>query len=378
MSDHLPQRSQLSRRSLLRAGGLGVLGLGLAGCGFSQPATASPAQTDKPIDVKVDGPLVYFNWADYIDPSVFAGFQKEYGVKIVQSNFDSMPGMVAKLDAGNKYDVIFPSAKYAQRLAQAGRLRAIDHTKLRNAELVFGSYPYFEDPWYDPKSAHTVPFTMYKTGIGWRRDKLGALTGSWQDLWDAQSSGTTFLLDDEDEVLGMAALKLGLDPNTSAQGDLDRITSLLHTLRPNLRGFSSDDYNNLLDGTATMTQAWSGDMVCVLNQAKDATLYGFEVAKEGSPINSDCFAIPADAEHPGTAMLFIDYLLRPENAIKTIQYLGYPMPVHGTESTYAGLVKQLPQCMIEPGDLKPSLYFRNPTAAGAQARDTAWTDVKAG
>ncbi|MBF9069411.1 polyamine ABC transporter substrate-binding protein [Streptacidiphilus fuscans] len=381
MSDHLPQlspRSPLSRRSLLRAGGLGALGLGLSGCGFAPTSSAAAVASMPPIDVKVDGPLVYFNWADYIEPTVFAGFQKEYGVPIIQSNFDSMESMVAKLDAGNRYDVIFPSAKYAQRLVEAGRLRGIDHSRLRNAELVFGSYTYFANPWYDPRSAHTVPFTMYKTGIGWRKDKLGSLTGSWQDLWDAQSSGTTFLLDDEDEVLGMAALKLGLDLNTTNQGELNRITTLLGTLRPHLRGFSSDDYNNLLNGNATMTQAWSGDMVSVLSQANDASVYGFEVAREGSPINSDCFAIPANAQHPGTAMLFIDYLLRPENAIKTIKYLGYPMPVKGTESTYASLVEQLPQCLIEPGDLRPELYFQNASSAGSQARDAAWTDVKAG
>ncbi|MEZ0089242.1 spermidine/putrescine ABC transporter substrate-binding protein [Streptacidiphilus sp. EB129] len=372
-------RPPLSRRSLLRAGAVGTLGLGLTGCGFMQAQTSASDDTQPPIDVKVDGDLVYFNWADYVDPSVFAGFQKEYGVKVVQSNFDSMEGMVAKLDAGNSYDLIFPSAKYTQRLAQAGRLRRIDHAKLHNADAVFSGYGYFEDPWYDARSAHSVPFTMYKTGIGWRKDRLGNLSGSWQDLWDPGASGTAFLLDDEDEALGMAALKLGIDLNTSQKADLDRITTLLKNLRPHLRGFSSDDYNNLLNGNATITQAWSGDMVSVLNQAKDASVYGFEVAREGSPINSDCYAIPSNARHPGTAMLFIDYMLRPANVVKNMQYIGYPMPVHGTESAYAALVGQLPQCVISPSDLKPGLYFRNPaTTADAQARDAAWTDVKAG
>ncbi|PWI42995.1 spermidine/putrescine ABC transporter substrate-binding protein [Streptomyces sp. ICBB 8177] len=367
----------LSRRSLLRSCAAGGLGLSLAGCGFVQQNTAMTADDDAPIDVKVDGDLVYFNWADYVDPSVFAGFQKEYGVNVVQSNFDSMQGMAAKLDAGNKYDIIFPSAKWAQLLASAGRLRRIDHTKLRNAELVFGSYPYFGDPWYDPRSAHTVPFTMYKTGIGWRRDKLGDLSGSWDDLWDPAASGTVFLLDDRDEVLGMAALKLGLDINTSSRHDLDRIAATIKSLRPHLRGFSSDDYDNLLNGNATMTQAWSGDMVSVLGQAKDPSIYGFETAKEGCPINSDCYAIPANAQHPGTAMLFIDYMLRPSNVIKNIRYIGYPMPVHGTEDAYAAIVKQLPNCVIEPGDLTTDRYFRNSSPAAQQARDATWTDVEA-
>ncbi|MFF3673897.1 spermidine/putrescine ABC transporter substrate-binding protein [Streptomyces sp. NPDC002120] len=374
-----PEALRPSRRSFLRAGTATVLGLAAAGCGFASGTDpAGEAAGQAPIDVKVDGDLVYFNWADFVDPAVFEGFEKEYGVKVVQSNFDSMEGMAAKLNAGNRYDVIFPTAKWSQRLAAGGRLRTIDHTRLKNAEAVFGGYDYFADPWYDPGSAHTVPFTMFKTGIGWRRDRLGDLTGSWDDLWNAQAKGKVFVLDDRDEVLGMGALKLGLDLTTGDPGDLARVTDTLRSLRPRLRGFSSDSYNNLLNGNADMTQAWSGDMAAMLAQAEDPTVFGFEVAREGAPVNSDCYAIPANAEHPGTAMLFIDYMLRPENVKKNIEYIGYPMPVRGTEDTYTALVEPFPQCQVTAQDLRDDSYFRNGTAEGEQRRDAAWTDVKAG
>ncbi|WOX20429.1 spermidine/putrescine ABC transporter substrate-binding protein [Streptomyces solicathayae] len=374
-----PEAPSLSRRSLLRAGATAALGLTAAGCGFSSaPDAAGQAASESPIDVEVDGDLVYFNWADFVDPAVFAGFSKEYGVKVVQSNYDSMEGMAAKLNAGNRYDIIFPTAKWAERLSRGGRLRRIDHGRLRNAEAVFGAYDYFADPWYDPRSAHTVPFTMYKTGIGWRRDRLGDLTGSWDDLWNDHAKGKVFVLDDRDEVLAIGALKHGLPLTTEKPGDLDRVTDSLRTLRPRLRGFSSDSYNNLLNGNADMTQAWSGDMAAMLAQAKDPSVFGFETAREGAPVNSDCYAIPVDAPHPGTAMLFIDYMLRPENVKRNIEYIGYPMPVRGTEDTYAALVEPFPQCQVTAADLRDDLFFRNGTAAGEKARDAAWTDVKAG
>lgn len=374
-----PEARSLSRRSLLRAGMSTAVGLTAAGCGFVAASDAADrAAADAPIDVKVDGDLVYFNWADFVDPAVFAGFSREYGVKVVQSNYDSMEGMAAKLNTGNRYDVVFPSAKWAERLSRGGRLRRIDHARLRNAESVFGTYDYFADPWYDPGSAHTVPFTMYKTGIGWRRDRLGDLTGSWDDLWDGRAEGKVFVLDDRDEVLGIGALKHGLPLTTGSPGDLDRVTETLRTLRPRLRGFSSDSYNNLLNGNADMTQAWSGDMAAMLAQAKDPSVFGFETAREGAPVNSDCYAIPADAPHPGTAMLFIDYMLRPENVKRNIEYIGYPMPVRGTEDTYSALVEPFPQCLVTAGELRDDRFFRNGTAAGEKARDAAWTDVKAG
>ncbi len=375
-----PEVPPPSRRTVLRAGACGLLGAAgasLSGCGF-MPAKKPDERDLAPVRAHVDGDLVYFNWADFVDPSVFKGFEKEYGVKVIQSNFDSMEGMVAKLNAGNRYDIVFPTAKWAQRLVRGGRLRRIDHSELTNSHAVFGKHAYFTDPWYDPGSAHTVPFTAYKTGIGWRRDRIGDLTGSWKDLWSDRARGKVFLLDDRDEVLGMGALHLGLDVSTADPGELDRVTASLATLRPRLRGFSSDSYNNLLNGNALMTQAWSGDMAAMLNQAKDPSVFGFQAPKEGTPINSDCYAIPYNARHPGTAMLFIDYMLRPENVKKNIEYIGYPMPVSGSEEIYRALVKPFPECVVTEDDLKADLFFRNGSRAQEDARDTAWTHVKAG
>lgn len=75
-------------------------------------------------------------------------------------------------------------------------------------------------------------------------------------------------------------------------------------------------------------------------------------------------------------MLFIDYMLRPENVRKNIQYIGYPMPVGGSEDVYAAIVKPFPQCLVAPDDLKADRFFRNASSKGEQARDTAWTHVK--
>ncbi|MFE2103218.1 spermidine/putrescine ABC transporter substrate-binding protein, partial [Streptomyces sp. NPDC059468] len=152
-----PEVPPPTRRAVLRAGACGLLGAAAGGCGF-MPARTPDARQLAPVRARVDGDLIYFNWADFVDPSVFKGFEKEYGVKVIQSNFDSMEGMVAKLNAGNRYDIVFPTAKWAQRLVRGGRLRRIDHSQLTNAHAIFGAYAYFADPWYDPGSAHTVPF----------------------------------------------------------------------------------------------------------------------------------------------------------------------------------------------------------------------------
>jgi spermidine/putrescine transport system substrate-binding protein len=375
-----------SRRDVLRGAAAGLLGmttLGVAaGCAYlpgNETAAAAAVDALPPVKLEVDGPLVYFNWADYIAPQVKKGFSQEYGVPFIESNFDSMQSMIAKMDAGNTYDVIFPSAKWTQLLWQGGRLRKLPLQQMRNTEPIFSYYHYFDDPWYDPRSAHSVPFTMYKTGIGWRKDKLGSsLGGSWHDLWDAGAAGHDFMLDDQDEVLAVGSLLLGYGPYAVQEGQLDAVTNLLIGLRGRLRAFDSDDYDNLLNGDAWLTQGWSGDMTSVVQEADHPDIYGFEDPKEGAPVNTDCYAIPANAKHPGTAALFIDYMLRPENVEANINYIGYAMPVHGTEKTYESLVSTMPSCYVTVEDLNRGLVYINGSPSQERDRGIAWTNIQAG
>ena len=113
----------LRRRELLRGGAGLALGLGLAGCGVgNEPAQVDKKQTEKVVKAEPDGDLVYFNWSEYLEPKLIKKFEKQYGVKVRESNFDSMQGMMAKLRSGNRYDLIFPGAEWVDRLRKANQL----------------------------------------------------------------------------------------------------------------------------------------------------------------------------------------------------------------------------------------------------------------
>src|SRR3954462_2417933 len=118
---------KIDRRDLLIAGA----GLALAGCGVGNSGSGSKKETEKLVKAKVDGDLVYFNWSEYLDPALIKKFEKQYSVKVRESNFDSMSSMMAKLRSGNRYDVIFPDQSYARKLIAANQLLKIDKAKLR-------------------------------------------------------------------------------------------------------------------------------------------------------------------------------------------------------------------------------------------------------
>jgi spermidine/putrescine transport system substrate-binding protein len=367
-----------SRRGFLTGGlALGAT-MTLPGCAYIRDDAPTDAPLPPSAKAEIDGDLVYFNWADYLHPKVVKGFQEEYGVKVIESNYDSMEGMYAKLAAGNQYDIVFPIAKWVVKLRREGKLRSIDPDELLNADQVFYSGSYFNEPWYDAGSKVSVPFTVYKTGIGWRTDKVSSMTGSWQDLWNDEARGRVFTLDDQDEALAMAALLLGYDVNTAKESELEEIKKLLISQKEYLRAYSSDDVNNMESGDAWVHHMWSGDFL-YLQQGlvDDPTAFDFESPREGTPINSDAYAIPENAQHPGTAMVFIDYLLRPENAIKNMNYLYYPFPVRDALPAFADLAKDVPACNVEISDLENENVFRLLGADEIQRRAATWTEVKA-
>jgi spermidine/putrescine transport system substrate-binding protein len=361
----------MDRRELILAGA----GLALAGCGVGDSGGGSKKATEKAIAKKIDGDLVYFNWSEYLDPAVIKGFEKRHGIKVRQSYFDSMPAMMSKLRAGIAYDVIFPTAEYAQRLIQGNQLRRIDRDKLKNADSV---YPAFDSPWYDKSSDHTTPYTMYATGLGYRADVVKDMTGSWRDLGDADPAGKTFLLDDFQEGIGMANQVNGNPLNSADDAALGKAKDYLLDLKPKLRGFSSDTITTMTSGNANIQHLWNGDIVNIRNQVDDPENYRFQKCKEGIPVGSDTFAIPVKAKHPGTALLFIEYLLEPEVAAQNVGWMGYPMPYEGaaTES-FASLVKDDPEINVTVADLDKGEQFENLGRDDRQAWDQVWTEVKA-
>jgi spermidine/putrescine transport system substrate-binding protein len=368
-------KEQWSRRELLQGGAGLALGLSLAGCGVGNQEEPTKAVTERVVKAEPDGDLVYFNWSEYLEPKLMRAFEKEYGVKVRESNFDSMQGMMAKLRSGNRYDVIFPTSEWVDRLRKANQLLKIDLEQIPNAASM---YEYFNGPWYDPESDRTVPYAMYASGIIYRADKIKDMAGSWNDMGNPSAQGRAYLLDDFQEVIGAGNLVNGADLNSVDPADVEKAQEWALGLKPKMRGFSTDDIQNMVSGNAWIHHGWNGDVVNVRNQVDKPENYTFQKCSEGIPLGTDCFAIPANAEHPGTALAFINFILEPENASKNIEYMGYPMPYTGPDETFAGLVKDDPSINVTIEDLKSGQQFANLGVDGRRLWDQTWTEIKAG
>ena len=363
-----PGVTDLSRRQLLQAGaGLALAGYGLGGCTVAREVDRSAA--GRIIKPEIDGDLLIYNWAQYMDPQLKKGFEEKYGVTVTEVNYDNLEGMVIKLRSGAQYDLIWPSTEYVARLNAEGLLAPFDRGLLRNSDNISSFY---DSPWWDPQNELGIPYTYYTTGIAWRSDVVTDMQGSWNDLLNPAGDGRMFILDDFQEAIGEANLINGFDLNTEDSAELEISKQTLLEQKDNARGFSTNSVQNLVSGAAVIHQAWNGDIVNVRNQVDDPDLYRYETCAEGVPVGTDLMCIPVNARSPGTAMLFMDWIITPENASKNVQWNGYPQPVEGGKQAFAELVKDEPAIDVnleELGDGGLEYRLDDPVAR------REWTDV---
>lgn len=371
------REDSLTRRDLVKAGagaGLAISGLGvLSGCTVSRQVDRSGSNAA--IKPEIDGDLLIYNWAQYMDPALKKEFSERYDVEVNEVNFDNLEAMVVKLRSGAQYDLIWPSTEYVARLAREGLLARFDRDSLRNSKNIS---PFYDSPWWDPQNEYSIPYTYYTTGIAWRDDEVSGMTGSWNDLSNPDGEGRMFILDDFQEAIGEANLIEGFDLNTTSADELEQAKQTLIDQKAYARGFSTNSVQNLVSGTAVLHQAWNGDIVNVRNQVDSPEDYKYETCDEGVPVGTDLMCIPVNARSPGTALTFIDWIIEPDHAARNVLWNGYPQPVEGGKQAFADLVKEEPAIDVDLTALEGSaLEYRLDDPTARQLWTEIFTEVKA-
>ena len=111
----------------------------LAGCGDHQSAGKQSEGTAGANSAKV---LNLYIWSDYLAPNTLSDFEKQTGIKVHVSYFDTNETLETKLLAGNSgFDVVVPTASYFERQIKAGVYLTLDKSRLPhlnnlNAELM--------------------------------------------------------------------------------------------------------------------------------------------------------------------------------------------------------------------------------------------------
>lgn len=306
--------------------------LALCACGGHDPGTASTqaGAEDKLLNV--------YSWSDYIAPDTVANFEKETGIKVRYDTYDSNEVLETKLLTGHtNYDVVVPTDTFFARLLHAGVFRSLDMSELPNRSNL--------DPdilrrmaLLDPQNAHAVPYLWSTAGLGYDVDKLSARLGktpvdSWAIVFDPSNAAKLSdcgisIIDSPSEVIAAALLYLGRDPTSQDPSDAAAAAAVLMKIRPYVRTIDSSNYiSELANGSVCLALGWSGDVLQARSRARE-TANGVRIAyalpQEGSLLETDMMAIPADAPHPHNAERWMNYLMRPQVMAGITNAIKYP------------------------------------------------------
>lgn len=272
---------------------------------------------------KGGGEVVVYNWSDYIPEDVLRDFTKETGIKVIYSTYESNEAMIAKIKLlkGKTYDVVCPSTYFIPQMIQAGLLQKLDHSKLPNMAQMD---PKLMHQSFDPNNDYSVPYMWGTYGMivnkKFAKDKIE----SWRDLLRPEFENRVMLSDDPRDTVGMALLATGSGPNSTDPEELERAFEFLHQVRPNVRVFDvTASKRAMVNEEAYIGAIWNGDAELAIQENEDLE---FVYPKEGVVMWADNFAIVEGAANLENAYIFLNYMMRPDVALRCIEEYGYSTP----------------------------------------------------
>jgi putrescine transport system substrate-binding protein len=303
-------------------------------CGRSDSGAHATQSDEKSDDRKV---LNLYIWTDYLAPGTIASFEKQTGIKVRVSYFDTNETLEGRMLTGSSgFDVVVPTAPYLQRQVRSGAYLPLDKGRLPNLANL--------DPAImsrvalnDPGNVHGVVYAWGTYGIGYNAKMVAEALpnvplNSWRLIFDPAFAAKLAkcginLLDAPAGVVRLVLAYLGKNPDAPSAQDLADVEAVLSKIRPYIRTIdSSINIQAMANGDICVALGYNGDFVQARNRAKEAkngVQIGYLIPDEGSLLWFDMLAIPRDAPNAANAHLFIDYLMNPQVIANISNFIGF-------------------------------------------------------
>lgn len=121
--------------------------------------------------------------------------------------------------------------------------------------------------------------------------------------------------------------------NDTDQTTMTKVKDILKGITSNLYGFETDEgKNDTIAGKVTINFQWSGDAVYIMDEAEEAGAYlCYSIPESVSNLWFDGWVMPNTCKNQKAAMMFINFLSKPESAVRNMNYIGYTSCIGGEE-----------------------------------------------
>ncbi|CDZ74904.1 spermidine/putrescine ABC superfamily ATP binding cassette transporter, binding protein [Peptoniphilus sp. ING2-D1G] len=315
-----------------------------------------------------------YNAGEYIDTSVLKEFEKEYGIKVIYDTFASNEDMYIKVSQGNDvYDVLVPSDYMIERLINEDALAKINFDNIPNFAGISES---LKNPEFDPTNEYSVPYFSGTMGIIYNTSMIDEEIDSWNALWDEKYKDQIIMYNSQRDSIALTLKKLGYSMNSTDPKELEEAKTELIRQKPLVAAYLTDDgKDTIVQGDAAIGVQYSGDAALMINDNPDLK---YVLPKEGANIWIDSFVIPKNSKNKEAAEKFINFMCRPEIALKNAEYLmGYTSPVDAVREMLPEELKNSEVAYPDYSKLPELETYKYLGEEALALYDRIWTEVSA-
>ena len=341
--------------------------------------------------------LKVYNWGDYIDEELIDEFEVWYEeqtgepVEIIYQTFDINETMLSKIELGHEdYDVVCPSDYIIERMLANDLLLPLERDFGETPDYTGNMAPFIYDKLAEVQgngknaNDYCVGYMWGTVGLIYNPKYIPEEeTKSWDVLKNPAYKGKILMKDAFRDVyttmlisLNRKAIEAGekdlktLTFDTSAES-IERVENYLLSFKESVCGWEADfGKEQMTKELAWMNLSWSGDAQWAIDEAADIGMeLKYAIPESGSSVWFDGWVIPKYAQNTKAARYFINFMCKPENALRNMDMTGY-VSVIGD--------RQILEAMSDSTEYAPidASYFFGPEADSAYVNPVMYPDRK--
>ena len=303
--------------------------------------------------------LKVYNWADYIDEELLDEFEQWYleetgeEVEIIYQTFDINETMLSKIELGHEdYDVVCPSDYIIERMLKNNLLLPIERNFGETLDWIDNVSPYISEK-FGEIEGHGKDARDYSVGYMWGTIGLiyntkyvtdeQALT--WEVLRNPQYKDKVLMKDAYRDVYTALLTALNKDALDAGEKEIRTLAfdtseesialveKYLVSFKESIAGWEADfGKEQMTKELAWLNLSWSGDAQWAIEEAAEIGVeLNYSIPEEGSGVWFDGWVIPKYAKNTKAASYFINFMCKPENAIRNMDMTGYVSVIGGDE-----------------------------------------------
>ena len=290
---------------------------------------------------------------------------EQYGreVHVEYSCFGTNEDLYNQLNMGDAYDLVCPSEYMIMKLMAEDRLMPYSQEFFdkngKNNYYINSVSPYIRKTLAENEmngeswAAYAAGYMWGTTGLVYNPEGVSEedLSQGWKIMLDSNFRKKVTTKDNvrDSYFVGLGIVYrdelLSLDKNADDYNanvtdifnrtdteTVKKVQDTLLAMKNNIFGFETDTgKSDMVKGTILLNFAWSGDAVYAMDEAENQDVYlNFHIPEEGANLFFDGWVMPKGASKK-EAQAFINFMSRPDNAVRNSYYIGYTSVIAGKE-----------------------------------------------